>query len=981
MDIFQQYIAKSRYARFLPKEKRREHFDETVKRYIDFISEKIDELESDLKNDIFNAINNLEVMPSMRALMTAGKALERDNTSSFNCAYLPIDDVKSFDEAMLILMNGTGVGFSVERQYINQLPEVPDKLYDSETTIVVKDSKEGWAKSLRILLALLYSGEIPKWDVSKVRPAGATLKTFGGRASGAGPLVDLFNFIIKIFQNAKGRKLTSLECHDIMCKIGEIVVTGAVRRSALISLSNLSDDRMRHAKDGQWWVANPQRALSNNSAVYNEKPDVGSFMKEWLSIYESKSGERGIFSRDAAKRIVERNGRRDLNYAHGTNPCAEIILRPYGFCNLSEAVVRANDTLEDLEKKVRIASIIGTIQSTFTHFPYLRKMWQKNAEEERLLGVSLTGIYDNCLLNNYKDVNLCSRLENLKEIVINTNKEWAERLGINQSAATSCVKPSGCRTKDSLITTNQGILRLDEFEYNSKWLSLNDNYNGEYGKITKTYNNGIEDVYELELNFGIKLRSTSNHQWMINKRGWLRTDEIGIDDQIVVNMNSYKNETNVKLFEPKQKLYHNCNTNITLPIELTPDFGWLLGYILGDGAMCKDKGRFRFVDGHLPSIEKNKNIFNNLFSMNKKITKLTDRNAFSIEYGSKKLWAYFEENNILKDHDKIPLPVRKSSKETIIAFLAGLLDSDGHVKNHVVWTTANKELAEHFQHVCWAVGLIVGRSENSQRKNSFSKKPIYLLNLSWGQSAVESRELLKKHSVKFKNWIEPISNNKSKAYKIGLVKKITKIGKFPTFDVETEQHWFWAGAFMSHNTVSSLVDCASGIHPRYSKYYIRRARSDNKDPLTKFLIQSNIPNEPDIMKPEYTTVFSFPMKAPEGAITKEDISPIDHLELWSIYQKHWCEHKPSVTISVKEEEWPRVGAWVYDHFDELSGVSFLPFDGGSYRQAPYEAINREQYEKMVQGMPKKINWDQFVEQDDMVEGTQTLACVAGGCDV
>lgn len=626
LDLYQSWIHKSRYARFLPEKNRREHWEETVGRYLDFMFSAVEEkssvkLDAQLKNDIRQAIVGLDVMGSMRAVMSSGKALERDNTAGYNCSYLPIDDVKAFDEAMHILMCGTGVGFSVERQYVNQLPEIPDKLYETDTVIQVKDSKEGWAKALRMLIALLYSGEIPKWDMSKIRPAGAPLKVFGGRASGPAPLDDLFKFTVKTFRHAVGRKLTSLECHDMMCKIGEVVVVGGVRRSAMISLSNLSDDRMRHAKAGAWWEANGQRALSNNSAVYTEKPDVGQFMQEWLALYESKSGERGLFSRDASKRVAARNGRRDPTHDFGTNPCSEIILRPYQFCNLTEVVVRATDTEEDLARKVKLATILGTFQSMLTHFPYLRKIWQKNTEEERLLGVSLTGIYDSKLLNDYRDKKLPERLEKLRQVAVETNKEWAEKLGIPVSAAITCVKPSG--------------------------------------------------------------------------------------------------------------------------------------------------------------------------------------------------------------------------------------------------------------------------------------------------------------------------------------------------------------------TVSQLVDSASGIHPRHDPYYFRRVRSDNKDPLTQHLINAGIPAEPDVMKPHSTTVFTFPKKAPKGAVVRGDISAIDHLELWLLYQRCWCEHKPSVTISVKEEDWPTVGAWVWEHFDEMSGVSFLPYDGGSYRQAPYETITKEQYDEAVSKMPKSIDWDALIEQEDNAEGTQTLACTAG----
>lgn len=629
MDLYQQYIHKSRYARYLDNLQRREHWPETVSRYVEFILGTVKENQgvdlSDLRDKLESSIVDLELMPSMRAVMTAGEALKRDNTAGYNCSYVPCDDPKSFDEAMFILLCGTGVGFSVERQYVNKLPEVPQELFESDTLIHVKDSKEGWAKAFRQLLALLWSGEIPKWDVSKVRPAGAKLKTFGGRASGPGPLEELFRFAIKTFSGAKGRKLNSLECHDLMCKIGEVVVVGGVRRSAMISLSNLSDDRMRHAKSGAWWEAHTERALANNSACYTEKPEVGLFMQEWLSLYESKSGERGIFNREASQKQAAKNGRRDSSYEFGTNPCSEIILRPYQFCNLSECVVRADDTFETIKAKVEIATILGTLQSTLTNFPYLRKVWQKNTEEERLLGVSLTGIYDNGLLNNPDDPLLPGRLDELRELAVATNKVWADKLGIPASTAITCVKPSG--------------------------------------------------------------------------------------------------------------------------------------------------------------------------------------------------------------------------------------------------------------------------------------------------------------------------------------------------------------------TVSQLVDSASGIHARHDPYYFRRVRGDNKDPLTQHLIKAGVPAEADVMKPDSTTVFTFPKKAPEGAVMRTQVSAIEHLKLWLVYQRHWCEHKPSVTISVLEHEWPEVGAWVYKHFDEISGVSFLPMDGGTYKQAPYETITQETYEQALALMPKDIDWNSLIEKEDNVEGAQMLACSAGVCEL
>jgi len=624
MDQYREYIAASRYARFIDEKARRETWGETTQRFVDYIFSHTEPIKDneELKKEIFDAIFNHQLMPSMRAMMTAGKSADRDNTCVYNCSYLPVDDPKSFDEAMFILLCGTGVGFSVEASNINKLPEVPDTLYESNHTIAVHDSKEGWAKALRLILAHLWAGEVPQWDVSKIRPAGARLKTFGGRASGPQPLIDLFNFVVAVFKHAHGRKLNSLECHDIMCKIGEVVVVGGVRRSAMISLSDLDDERIRHAKAGPWWDTAPHRALANNSAVYNETPTVGKFMEEWLSLYNSHSGERGIFNREAAKKTVSKFGHRDPNFEFGTNPCSEIILRPYQFCNLTEAVVRHDDTKETLMYKVKLATILGTIQSTFTKFPYLRKVWQNNTEAERLLGVSLTGIFDNTLLTTQGE-KLNGILNELRDVARDTNKEWAEKLGIEPSAAITCVKPSG--------------------------------------------------------------------------------------------------------------------------------------------------------------------------------------------------------------------------------------------------------------------------------------------------------------------------------------------------------------------TVSQLVDSASGIHPRHSKFYIRRVRGDKKDPLTTFLVEQGIPSEDCVYKPTQTTVFSFPQKAPDG-LTRADVTPIDHLELWLTYQREWCEHKPSVTISVEEKDWPSVGAWVWKHFDQMSGVSFLPYSEHTYKQAPYEECSEEDYNTLKTSMPV-IDWTKFQELTDNVEGAQMLACVSGVCEI
>ena len=632
---YQNFIALSRYARWKEDEQRRENWGETVARYFDYMTKHLKDtcnftLEDKLRGELEEAVLEQRVMPSMRALMTSGPALDRCHVGGYNCSYVPVDSPRAFDETMYILMCGTGVGFSVERSNVDKLPVVNEEFHTTDTVIKVGDSRPGWAKSLKELIAMLYSGQIPKFDVSEVRPAGARLKTFGGRASGPQPLIELFEFCIEKFKGASGRRLYPIECHDIMCKIGEVVVVGGVRRSALISLSNLNDDQMAHAKSGQWWENEGQRALANNSVAYKEKPQMGTFMREWVSLYESKSGERGIFNRASAIKQASKNGRRDAGHAFGCNPCSEIILRPYQFCNLSEVVARASDNMESLRKKVRIATILGTFQATMTDFKYLRKIWKTNTEQERLLGVSLTGIMDNQILSGKSatyGTNIGSLLEELKVVAVQTNAIFAEQLGIEQSAAITCVKPSG--------------------------------------------------------------------------------------------------------------------------------------------------------------------------------------------------------------------------------------------------------------------------------------------------------------------------------------------------------------------TVSQLVDSASGIHARHNPYYVRTVRGDNKDPLTQFLVAQGIPAEPDVMKPDSTTVFSFPMQSPSGAVTRTGMTAIEQLDLWLLYQRHWCEHKPSVTISVKEHEWMDVGAWVYENFDEVSGISFLPFSEHTYQQAPYQDIDKDKYTELFARMPDTVDWSLLpeFEKEDNTSGGRELACSAGVCEV
>ena len=628
---FQSFIHLSRYSRWLPEQGRRESWGETVARYFDFFEGHLKEntkftLSKTLRAELESAILNLEVMPSMRCLMTAGEALAKSNIAGYNCAYTTVNRVRAFDEILFVLMNGTGVGYSVEQQYVERLPTIAEEFSQSSTTIIVEDSKAGWAKSYKELVSLLIGGQIPKWDLTKLRPAGARLKTFGGRASGPGPLDELFRFTSESFKRAAGRKLTSIECHDIVCKIAEVVVVGGVRRSALISLSNLADEKMRDAKTGAWWNENPQRALANNSIAYKSKPDIGIFMEEWISLYKSKSGERGIFNREAARKTVEKLGdRRDPNHEWGCNPCSEILLRDREFCNLSEVVVRADDTEESLKRKIRIATILGTFQSSLTHFPYLSSEWKRNCEEEALLGVSLTGILDNPMMSEVCE-DTETLLARLRESAVAVNRDFARRLGINPAAAITCVKPSG--------------------------------------------------------------------------------------------------------------------------------------------------------------------------------------------------------------------------------------------------------------------------------------------------------------------------------------------------------------------TISQLVDSASGIHARHSEYYIRTVRADRKDPLCQLMIDKGFPHEPDVTKPDSVEVFSFPMQA-VGSVTRRDMTALQHLELWLQYQRHWSEHKPSITVSIRDHEWLEVGAWVYKNFDEISGISFLPYSDHTYRQAPYTECSQEEYEALQLRIPKGVDWSDLknYEKTDQTTGTQELACSAGSCEL
>lgn len=633
VDPYRNFIAVSRYARWDEEKGRRETWTETVDRYVGFMDSHLTnrymfDMPIELQDDIRAAIVNHKVMPSMRALMTAGPALERENLAGYNCSFISVDSARAFDEALYVLMNGTGLGFSVTQEDVNKLPIIDDEFFQSDTTIVVADSKLGWAKALKELVAMLYTGQIPFINTDKVRPQGARLKTFGGRASGPDPLREVLKYFISTFKKAAGRKLTTIECHDLMCKIAEIVVVGGVRRAALISLSDLGDVKVAKAKVGEWWSTQGQRALANNSAIYNDKPDVETFLAEWTNLIESKSGERGIFNLDSIRKHVTKAGRRDPSKITGVNPCGEIALRANGLCNLTEVVVEPTDTIADVKEKIRLATILGTYQSTLTNFKYLRKSWRENAEEERLLGVSLTGQFGNTFFNGSEGLDeLATALDELRAYAIEVNKEWAAKLGINQSVAITTVKPSG--------------------------------------------------------------------------------------------------------------------------------------------------------------------------------------------------------------------------------------------------------------------------------------------------------------------------------------------------------------------TVSQLVKSSSGMHPWHSKYYLRSVRNSNNDPVTQFLKDSGIPNEPCVMRPQDTTIFYYPTAAPKGAITRKDLTALEHLEIWRVYRNHWTEHNPSVTISVRDEEWLDVAAWVYRNWEDVAGISFLPTSDHVYKQAPYQDVTEEEYEAWMEKMPAEVHWTLLAhyEVEDNTESSQTLACVAGGCEV
>lgn len=991
--LYQEFIYKRTYSRWLDSENRREDWEETVNRYKDFFVKKVPKEHVPEFLEVIKTIKSLNIMPSMRALWTSGKALERDNLCSYNCAYLTINTIKSFADMLYILMNGTGVGFSVERQYINELPTIPKEFEKSTTTIVFADSKRGWAEGYFKVLKELYKGKLPKYDLSKIRPAGARLKVFGGLASGSGPLEKLIKFTTNIITHNNGRKLSSINCYDICCMISNVVVVGSVRRSATVSFSNLSDSRMSHAKRGAFWIDQPQRALSNNSVMYTEKPDSRKFLSEWIKLIESKTGERGIFNREGAKLLSARNGRRNINYDFGGNACLEIILRPNSLCNLSEVMVRKEDTLKTLKTKIRYATIIGCLQSTLTDFKFVSREWKQNCVEERLLGVSLTGEMDHPVLNNVNK-KMKVWLHEMKEEAIATAEEWSKYLDINMPTAITAIKPSGCRPFDGLVTTESGIFTLEDLlethtSY-SDWDDLSGIRTIGGGEATKTFINGIAPVSEIKMSLGMKVQSTPNHKWFVKERGWMRTDQLEKNDQIEVVPNLYTKDTETPMLSLNPLAIH-CRTNdfqITQPETMSPDLAWLLGYLWGDGAMSPMKYRLRWIDAVDANLVKAQHILKEIFNLNSSVKSMQGRNCRCLEVGSKVLWHWLIKNGVWKYYatkiDLIPKVVRTSSKESVIAFIGGLIDADGWCgKTKLIYTTASKFFANHVQHVGWSVGICLGNSKNVGGENFQKKKEMYLLSL-LGNSNNTSLDILVKHCRKVHTGLQ--AYNPKQVRRPGIVKEVYSVGNKPTYDIETDKHWFFAGSVKSHNTASQLTNTASGIHTRYSPYYIRRVRVSSQDPLAKFLVAKGVPVKPETGNTIETTpnyVFEFPIKSPKTSRMRDEMTTLQQLEMYKVYMQYWIEHNISTTIYVRDNEWPEVAAWVYKNWDTICGLSFLPYDTGIYELAPYEEITEEEYEELENSFPKDIDFkdlDQF-ETEDTTEGAQTLACTGNNCEI
>jgi len=1021
-----EFIYYRSYSRWIEEEGRRETWIETVGRYINYMKERLGtKLSEDEYEEIRMAILKQDVMPSMRLLWSAGKAVSATNVSAYNCSFTAAARLEDFAEIMYLLMCGTGVGFSVENQFVQQLPIVKRQTGKKLPVHVIEDSKEGWADALTLGLKTWYEGNDITFDYSRVRPAGARLKTMGGRSSGPGPLKSLLDFSRAKILSRQGKRLTSLDVHDIICKLGEVVVMGGVRRSALISLSDLDDDEMRLAKTGQFYITEPQRSMANNSAVYNAKPSATQFLEEWFSLAKSGTGERGIFNRGSLpKQFPERRKKIFDRFwdVCGTNPCGEIILRPKEFCNLTEVVARPEDTEESLMRKIRLATILGTYQATLTDFPYLSREWKENCEEERLLGVSITGQWDSPQVRNPET------LRKLKEHAIEINQIYAKRFGINPSMAITCVKPSGCRPWYALTTTTDGLLTLEELfdhhDENRQWDEFGGRaqviQNPHPAKILKTYQNSFDRLLRITMNYGLAVESTPNHPWFVSyhydrSRGkthkkislnnWVEARNLRIGDVLELKLGVYSKTDPFRL-EKLNSLAIKMRgdvTDIRQPDYMNQDLAWFLGYLWGDGALSPAKFRIRFVDQYKENLEKAARVLKEQFGIDSTLRKASGhRKAYTLEVGSKMLWHWLIKNNVFKYYadriDLIPRCIRASRRDDIIAFMAGLLDSDGWVgtqsnKNGytLILTTSDPLFAQHLQDVAWAVGLGFGRSLNSKGNNLQKKKQMYLLTLgryvdpdAFGVLAENSNKI--QTAIKrddFKGWLW--QNKKSNTLIAGKIIKIEEVGVVPTYDIEVENHWYYAGCVKSHNTVSQLVDSSSGMHPRHSRYYIRRVRISATDPLFHMLREQKFPYHPEVGQLETTAttfVLEFPVASPPGAVVRNDLSAIDQLEHWKMVKLNYTEHNPSVTVSVGENEWIETADWLYDNWEILGGLSFLPREEHVYQLAPYEEISEEKYKELAAEMPE-IDFSSIMayEKEDMTSGSKELACVGNVCEV
>tara|TARA_R110000824_G_scaffold400866_1_gene609627 strand:+ start:25109 stop:27982 length:2874 start_codon:yes stop_codon:yes gene_type:complete len=945
---FQEFIALSRYARWLPSEKRRETWGETVGRYTDeIVNERLAGIDyvGSAAIDIEQAIMSLEVMPSMRSMMTAGKAAMRDNTCMYNCSYLPVDDPKSFDEAMFILLCGTGVGFSVERQYVSKLPDVPDKLFNSDTTVAVKDSKEGWAKAYRQVLSLLWAGEIPKWDVSKVRPAGAKLKTFGGRASGPAPLVDLFQFTIQKFKGAAGRKLSSIECHDIMCKIGEVVVVGGVRRSAMISLSNLSDDRMRHAKSGQWWETQSQRGLANNSVCYTEKPDVETFMREWTALVESKSGERGVFNRVASKKQAEKYGRRDPNFDFGTNPC----------CVSGDTLILTRGGYKPISETVGNEEAIWNGESWANVEPY-------EAGEADLFRVTLSdGSYLDCTSNHRwcvsgdfittDDLTVGTKIDKFEMPVVGLDN--AEIYDVKEAYSQGFYSGDGTR----------GYTRswLYEPKFDCEKLLKGRVHNDSVNTHRKVWNHGPmldKSFVPMDHGVGFKLAWLAG---LLDADGCVTRDKNGNGFQIASIDHDFLDR--LRLMLTTLGVRAKVVSASAAGNRMMPDGkGGLAEYY------CKETKRL--LVGNTDAYK--------LMSLGLGLSlQRLDHNGVEPQRDARQFVKVISVEDLGRSEMTYCFTEPKTSRGTFNGIVTGNSEiilrpyQFCNLSEVVVRATDTLEDLERKVKLATILGTI---------QSTYTYFP-YLRKI-WQKNTEEERLLGVSLTGIMDNPLMTTKNN-------GLEKTLEHLRNVA---VDTNAEWaarldIPVSASITcvkpSGTVSQLVDSASGIHTRHSEYYIRTVRGDSKDPLTQLMIDQGVPNELCVMKPDQTTVFSFPIKAPTGCVTRDDMTAIEQLETWLVYQRHWCEHKPSVTVSVKEDEWFEVGAFVYKNFDEMSGVSFLPHDGGSYQQAPYQEVTKEGYEELLDKMPKSLDWSKLseYEDDDNTSGMQTMACASGVCEI